>query len=216
MGWVSSLPVPSLAQAPFLPGPTLFPPPPPQGSSASRNLVGGGCRGPYWATGRGQPREVTKPWIKGRKAGAGSRALVCWSLLRTPDMKLILSALLSLWVLGECRYPGECPPPSVLVPASLQAGVGAMVVAPHRVGAMSLRPSVWARRSLPAAGLAPSACSPEGTRAWGQIPPTSLGSSWSARSEACGRKPRAPSLPHTSSPFVLPVALFHAVYMGGR
>lgn len=160
MGWVSSLPVPSLAQAPFLPGPTLFPPPPPQGSSASRNLVGGGCRGPYWATGRGQPREVTKPWIKGRKAGAGSRALVCWSLLRTPDMKLILSALLSLWVLGECRYSGECPPaerPGPCVPPGGGGGhgrctpqggghvtaslrVGAPVPARCRVGTQCLQP----------------------------------------------------------------------------
>lgn len=61
--------------------------------------------GTYWAT--GQTHDVSKPYIKGCRAGAGGRAFA--GVASGSSMKLIFSALLSLLALGECRVLGASP-----------------------------------------------------------------------------------------------------------
>lgn len=87
----------------------------------------------------------------------------------------------------------------------------------HGVGAMLLRPSVWARGNLPLQGWHTVPAAPE-------APGLGVGSLHQLGEElehplllqARGRKPRAALFPQTSLPFVRPIALFHAVYMGGK
>lgn len=87
MGWVSSLTALRLLGHRSFSAPSPVPPLPP--FLGLKELAEEGYErragDAYWATGRGKPREVTKPWIKRGRAGGGGRAFVRQSRLRDPE-----------------------------------------------------------------------------------------------------------------------------------